>query len=144
MTEFHAVRIAPVLATDAQLDVWPRALAFFHRDFHELPDTGLVDRSKRILLHDFHFGIGAEERAGIIAAHAQCCLCKIVGPEAEELRRLGDFIGILSLDLPEWVTSFFGVMKVGSPYPRMTVQVMFGYVWRTPETRFSIENIRFF
>ena len=27
--------------------------------------------------------------------------------------RLGDFIGILSLDLPEWVTSFFGVMKVG-------------------------------
>jgi acyl-coenzyme A synthetase/AMP-(fatty) acid ligase len=27
--------------------------------------------------------------------------------------RLGDFVGILSLDLPEWVTSFFGVLKVG-------------------------------
>jgi len=27
--------------------------------------------------------------------------------------RMGDFVGILSLDLPEWVTSFFGVLKVG-------------------------------
>ena len=27
--------------------------------------------------------------------------------------RMGTFVGILSLDLPEWVTSFFGVMKVG-------------------------------
>ncbi|OFW27905.1 MAG: hypothetical protein A3G76_15335 [Acidobacteria bacterium RIFCSPLOWO2_12_FULL_65_11] len=27
--------------------------------------------------------------------------------------RIGDFVGILSLDLPEWVTSFFGVLKVG-------------------------------
>src|SRR5213593_1662200 len=27
--------------------------------------------------------------------------------------RIGDAVAILSLDLPEWVTSFFGVMKVG-------------------------------
>ena len=27
--------------------------------------------------------------------------------------RMGDCVAILSLDLPEWVTSFFGVMKVG-------------------------------
>ena len=27
--------------------------------------------------------------------------------------RMGDFVGILSLDLPEWVTSFFGVVKIG-------------------------------
>jgi benzoate-CoA ligase family protein len=28
--------------------------------------------------------------------------------------RIGDYVAILSLDVPEWVTSFFGVMKVGS------------------------------
>src|SRR5437762_1745802 len=27
--------------------------------------------------------------------------------------RIGDPVAILSLDLPEWVTSFFGVLKVG-------------------------------
>src|SRR5437763_13862285 len=27
--------------------------------------------------------------------------------------RMGDFVAILSLDLPEWVTSFFGILKVG-------------------------------
>src|SRR5438093_4942028 len=27
--------------------------------------------------------------------------------------RIGDAVAILSLDLPEWVTSFFGVLKVG-------------------------------
>ncbi len=28
--------------------------------------------------------------------------------------RLGDFVAILSLDCPEWVTSFFGIFKVGA------------------------------
>jgi benzoate-CoA ligase family protein len=28
--------------------------------------------------------------------------------------RIGDFVGILSLDVPEWVPSFFGVMKIGA------------------------------
>jgi benzoate-CoA ligase family protein len=27
--------------------------------------------------------------------------------------RMGDFVGILSLDVPEWVTAFFGIVKVG-------------------------------
>lgn len=27
--------------------------------------------------------------------------------------RLGDYVGILSLDVPEWVTAFFGIMKIG-------------------------------
>jgi benzoate-CoA ligase family protein len=28
--------------------------------------------------------------------------------------RIGDFVAILSLDVPEWVTSFFGTLKIGS------------------------------
>lgn len=28
--------------------------------------------------------------------------------------RLGDFVGLLSFDVPEWVTSFFGIFKVGA------------------------------
>jgi benzoate-CoA ligase family protein len=28
--------------------------------------------------------------------------------------RMGDFVGILSLDVPEWVTSFFGAVKIGA------------------------------
>jgi benzoate-CoA ligase family protein len=28
--------------------------------------------------------------------------------------RMGDFVGILSLDVPEWVASFFGTLKVGA------------------------------
>ncbi len=27
--------------------------------------------------------------------------------------RMGDFVGILSLDVPAWVTSFFGILKIG-------------------------------
>src|SRR2546428_13299601 len=27
--------------------------------------------------------------------------------------RIGEFVAILSLDLPEWVTSFFGTLKIG-------------------------------
>src|SRR5437899_1606550 len=27
--------------------------------------------------------------------------------------RIGDYVAILSLDLPEWITSFFGTLKVG-------------------------------
>src|SRR5262245_1899411 len=27
--------------------------------------------------------------------------------------RMGEYVAILSLDLPEWVTSFFGVLKIG-------------------------------
>jgi len=35
--------------------------------------------------------------------------------------RCGDFVAILSLDLPEWVTSFFGVIKIGGSVVGMSV-----------------------
>src|SRR5207247_2084057 len=53
VTEFYAVGIAAVLAAYPQLDARTGALAFFNRDLHELADSDLVDRSERILLHNF-------------------------------------------------------------------------------------------
>src|SRR5690242_7325264 len=43
MTELHAVRVAAVLAADAQLNVRAGAAALFNRDLHELADAGLID-----------------------------------------------------------------------------------------------------
>ena len=71
VAELHAVRVAAVFAADAELDVGAGAAAFFDGDLHQLADAGLIDRGERILLHDFQFLIRRQERAGIVAAHAQ-------------------------------------------------------------------------
>src|SRR3954469_15875594 len=92
MAELHAARFATVFAADAQLDVRTRLAAQIACQLHELADTGLVDRCKRILLHDFQLLITAQERPRIIAAHAERCLGQVIGAEAEELRVFGDFI----------------------------------------------------
>src|SRR5258708_29463052 len=61
MAEFHAVGIATVLAADAELDVRARLPAFFHRNLHQLAYTALVNRGKRILLHNFQLLIRRQE-----------------------------------------------------------------------------------
>ena len=66
--------------------------AHFHRELHQLAHARLVNRSERIRLHDFQFGVGGQERAGIVAAHAEAGLRQIVRAEAEELGGLGNFV----------------------------------------------------
>ena len=92
MTEFYTLGIAPVLAADTELDVETSALTLFHGDLHELTDTRLIDGRKRILLHNFQFLIWRQERTGVVAAHPERHLGKVIGPKAEELSGLGDFI----------------------------------------------------
>ena len=92
MTEFHAGWFAAMFAANSELDVRPRLATEFARDAHQFANAGLVDRGKRILFHDFIFLVSREERAGIIAAHAQRRLRQIIRAETEELSVLGDFI----------------------------------------------------
>ncbi|MBI4264603.1 MAG: benzoate-CoA ligase family protein [Acidobacteria bacterium] len=50
--------------------------------------------------------------------------------------RMGDYVGILSLDLPEWVTSFFGVLKVGGVAVGMnTTQTPKEYAYMLDDSR---------
>ena len=44
-------------------------------------------------LHDFVFGVSTEERAGVVARHAEAGLCEVVRAEAEELGGLCDLAG---------------------------------------------------
>src|SRR5215831_7279379 len=92
MTELDRIRIATMFATDAQLDLRPRAPSFLHRDLHQFTDAGLIDRGKRIFLYDFQFLVRREEGARIVAAHAEAGLREIVGAETEKLRGLGNLI----------------------------------------------------
>ena len=68
-------------------------LPFSIGDLHELADAGLVDRGERVLLQDFVLGVGAEEGARVVAAHAERGLGEVVRAEAEELRGLRDLVG---------------------------------------------------
>lgn len=59
----------------------------------EFADADLVDRSKRILRNDVQVFVKRQEGTGVVAAHAEGCLCEVVCSEAEEFGSLGDFIG---------------------------------------------------
>src|ERR1043166_7814953 len=67
LEELDRLRIAAVLAADAELQGWPRLTSFRDRDVDELPDAGRVDGRERVLLHDRELGVRAEERAGVVA-----------------------------------------------------------------------------
>ena len=93
MAELDRVGIAAVLAADAELEVGPGLAAPGHGGLHELAHAGLVDRGEGVLLHDFELGVVREERAGVVARHAEAGLREVVGAEAEELGGLGNFVG---------------------------------------------------
>src|SRR5688572_4335782 len=50
--------------------------------------------------------------------------------------RMGEYVGICSLDLPEWVTSFFGVLKIGGVAVGMnTTQTPKEYAYMLDDSR---------
>ena len=55
MAELDAIRITAVFAADSQLDARARVVSFFNCHRNQLADTGLVDRSERVLLDDLQF-----------------------------------------------------------------------------------------
>ena len=92
MAEFDAVRITAVLTADTELDVGLGLAAFGDGDLDELTDAGLVQSGEGVLLEDLVLGVGHQEAAHVVTAHAESGLGEIVGAEAEELRRFGDLI----------------------------------------------------
>src|SRR5206468_4502342 len=81
-----------MFSADAQLDVGPRLAPFGNRHLYELAHAGLVDGGEGILPDDLQFLVSGKEGTGIVAAHAESGLGKIVGAEAEELGNLRDFV----------------------------------------------------
>src|SRR5208282_3537711 len=92
MTELHAFRISPVLATDTELYIRPAFLAKFTGHLHHLSNTFLVDRRERIILDDLQLLVVWQEATGIITAHSHGRLRQIVRVKAEELRILCNLI----------------------------------------------------
>jgi hypothetical protein len=93
VAEFYAFWVSAVFATDAQLYVGTGLATFGYGDFHELAHAGLVDGGERVLFDDFQFLVGAEEGAGIVAAHAESSLGQVIGAKAEEFGGVGNFVG---------------------------------------------------
>ena len=60
---------------------------------YQLAHPRLVNRGEGILLDDLQFLIRRDERAGIVAAHAQAGLGEVVRAEAEELSLTRDLVG---------------------------------------------------
>ena len=85
MAEDHRVRIAAMLAANAELDILPRLATFFHSDLHQLADARGINRGKRICLDDAHFCIQRQKCRRVIAAHTQASLRQIVSAKTEKL-----------------------------------------------------------
>jgi len=72
MTERCALRFAPMLAADTQLDVGPHFLGRCDRHLHQLADARLVDGIERIGGQDLLLDVGnAEDQSGGLR---QACL----------------------------------------------------------------------
>jgi benzoate-CoA ligase family protein len=72
----------------------------------DILEHNLVDRADKVALYSFERAMTFREVSHEVNQ---------VGNALKKLGvRIGDFVGILSLDVPEWVTSFFGTLKLGA------------------------------
>ena len=94
MAELNGTGVAAVFAANTDHQIRPRLTAFFHRNPHQTAHALAVEHGKGVVLQDMLVNIGREELAlGIVTAEPEACLREVVGPKAEELRRLRDFPG---------------------------------------------------
>ncbi len=77
-----------------------------HYNAVDILECNLAERADKVALY-------SPERA--MTFHQVSNEANQVGNALKKLGiRLGDFVGLLSLDGPEWVTSFFGALKIGA------------------------------
>src|SRR5690606_22154282 len=81
-----------MLATNAELEVLSCFPPSHTGGLHERSNAGLVERREGILREDFVLQIVRKERANVIAGEPKGHLRQVVGPKAEELGVLGDFV----------------------------------------------------
>src|SRR3954452_18163837 len=94
LEEPDRLRVAAVLAADAQLEVGVRLAAHPGGQAHEPADAELVDRLERAAVEDLLLHVRLEEAAlGVVAREAQRRLREVVGAEREEVGMLGDAVG---------------------------------------------------
>src|SRR5581483_8119773 len=68
VAELHRLRVAAVLAADAELDALLRPTPSLDRDSHQLADAGLVEGLERVVLDDAVLEVEREELAlGVVA-----------------------------------------------------------------------------
>ena len=94
VAERDGLRLAAVLAADAELQVVLDAAAALDRDAHQVADARAVERLERVLLeHVVLQVVGEELPLGVVAREAERRLRQVVRPEGEEVRVLGDLVG---------------------------------------------------
>src|SRR5437870_8590485 len=93
VAERDALRLASVLAADAELELGLRAAAALDRDPHQVADAADVERLERVLLEHAVLEIRREELPlGVVTREAKRRLREIVRPEGEEIGLLGDLV----------------------------------------------------
>ena len=91
MEEVDRLRVAAVLAADAELEVGPGAPALLDGDLHQPADAVDVDGLERRDREDALVEVGGEERGlDVVPGEAPRGLGQVVGAEGEELGGLGD------------------------------------------------------
>ena len=93
MAERDRLRLAAVLAADAELEVVADAAAALDGDPHQVADAVLVDRLERVALEDAVLEVVRQEAAGVVAREAERGLREVVRAEGEEVGVLGDLVG---------------------------------------------------
>ena len=91
MADLDRVRVAAVLAADADLELRPGLPALLDGDAHQARHTALVDCLEGVAGQDLLLQVAADELAlGVVAGEAEGGLGEVVGAEGEELGVLGD------------------------------------------------------
>src|SRR4051812_38486201 len=91
MEEVDRLRVATVLAADADLQPGAGLAAFLGGDLHQPADPLAVEGLEGAHAEDAEVDVTAEERSlDVVAGEAPAHLGEVVGAEGEELRRLRD------------------------------------------------------
>src|SRR6266567_2454605 len=92
VTEFNARGLTPMFAADSKFNLWPSFSAQVPGDFHQSPNAFLVNRRERIRINNIKLRVSRQKNAGIVPAHSQCRLGKIVCAKTEELSVARDLV----------------------------------------------------